>query len=130
MLSGYFRNSCPYTTITVVGSTGSKEVEAIIDTGFNGFLTLPQDIADSIGMEYTKAVSSSIVADGSTSPSLIYKGKMIYDSSRVDLLIDVQKHCKILLGTALLEELKLSLYIDVVAQRVIFDRTGWIVRNM
>lgn len=129
MLNGYFRDNCPRTTITVIGTTGEEEVEAIVDTGFNGYLTLPKNIAERIGMEDTNAVSSSTIADGSVSPSLIYSRKIVFDNSRVTILVDVQPKCKILFGMALLEELGLTLFVDVTAQKIIFDVAGKISRR-
>ena len=129
MLNGYFRdNKCPLTTIIVVGTKGEEEVEAIVDTGFNGYLTIPHFIARRVGMEFTNAISSSSIADGSSSPSLIYTGKIVYDNSRIDILFDVQENCKVLLGTALLEELGLTLFVDVTARRVEFNKTGTLTR--
>jgi clan AA aspartic protease len=127
MLRGYFHNKCPRTKLTIVG-TEEIEVEAIVDTGFNGYLTLPEHIAERIGLQFTNAISSATVADGSTSPSLVYSGKIIYDNSRVNVLIDVQPQCNILMGTALLEEFNLSLFVDVALERVEFNHSGRVSR--
>ena len=117
MFRGFLRNKCPWVRITVVGREEGA-VEAIVDTGFNGYLTLPEEIAKRIGLTFTGSINSGTIADGSTSASSVYIGKVICDNSRTDILVDVQPNCKILLGTALLEELGLSLFVDIVANRV------------
>ncbi len=114
--------------MVLVGDTDQKEVDVLVDTGFNGYLTVPKLIADTIGMKNTGAVSSSTVADGSTSPSLVYQGKVVYDGSRTDVFVDVQPDCKLLLGMALLEEFGLTLYVDVTAKKVEFNSTGSVAR--
>lgn len=51
-------------TITVRGSRLSVELPAIIDTGFDGFLLLPMDVASHIGA-VVSGWSEIVVADGS-----------------------------------------------------------------
>jgi clan AA aspartic protease len=126
MLRGYFLNGCPRVKLIIVG-TSEIEVEAIIDTGFNGHLTLPQHIVDRLGLKFY-TVSSAIVADGSMSPSSVYMGKLVFGDSRTDVLIDVQPQCNILMGTALLEELSLSLFVDVALERIEFNHSGRVSR--
>lgn len=108
--------------MVVVGIT-EEEIGAIVDTGFNGHLTLPQHIADRLGLQFY-AVSSAIIADGSVSLSSVYMGKVVFDGSRTDVLIDVQPNCNILMGTALLEEWGLSLFVDAEKKCVEFNQTG------
>ena len=112
--------------MVIVGAE-EEEIEAIVDTGFNGHLTLPQHIVDRLGLVFY-TVSSAIVADGSVSPSSVYMGKLVFDGSRTDVLIDVQPNCNILLGTALLEEWGLSLFVDAGKKCVEFNQTGRVSR--
>ena len=52
-------------TLTVQDPTGqSREIEAVIDTGFNGFLTLPAALVGELGLLYQYR-SRAILADGS-----------------------------------------------------------------
>ena len=111
----------------VIVGVKEEEIEAIVDTGFNGHITLPQHIVDRLGLPFY-TVSSAIIADGSVSPSSVYMGKLVFDGSRTDVLIDVQPNCNVLMGTALLEEWGLSLFVDVVADRVEFSHTGRVSR--
>ena len=41
----------PVVTLTMQGPSGqSREVEAVIDTGFTGFLTVTPDVGDGVGI--------------------------------------------------------------------------------
>ena len=43
----------PTITITVTTPEGaSREVEAVIDTGFNGFLSLPAELVEELGLPF------------------------------------------------------------------------------
>jgi clan AA aspartic protease len=108
--------------------TIEEEIEVIIDTGFNGYLTLPEPIAKRIGLKPTGGIGSSTIADGSSSPYISYLGKVICNGARVDTEIEVQPNCKMLLGMALLEELGLSLFVDVGANRVELNASGRMTR--
>jgi clan AA aspartic protease len=129
MLLGFFHNKCPRIKIILVG-TSQEEVEVIIDNGFNGYLTLPEAIAERIGLKATGGIGSSTIADGSSSPYISYLGKVIYNDTRIDTEIEVQPHCKILLGTSLLEELGLSLFVDVRTGRVELNPSSRLMRPL
>ena len=117
MLRGFFQNNCPYIKLIVVGSTGEKEITALLDTGFNGYLTLPESDCAEIGLERV-GVGSSTVADGSSSPYIDYRGKAICNGERIIIDIESQPKCKILFGMSLLKELHLNLFVDIEADRV------------
>lgn len=51
--------------LTVQGPSGhSREIEAVIDTGYNGFLTLPPSLVAELGLIYRDR-GRAILADGS-----------------------------------------------------------------
>ena len=118
MLRGFFKNNCPYIRITVVGSLDSREIDVLVDTGFNGYLTLPEQIAKELGLESTGVIGSSTIADGSSSPYMDFRGKVLCNDKRVVTDIEVQPNCKILLGMSLLKALGLNLFIDLDAERI------------
>ncbi len=65
--------------LTVQGPSGqSREIEAVVDTGFNDFLTLPADLATELGMVYRNR-GQMILADG---------GEVTFDVYRVTVLWD------------------------------------------
>ena len=52
-------------TLTLRGETGQeREIEAVIDTGFNGFLTLPPTLAVELGLPFA-SIGLATLADGS-----------------------------------------------------------------
>ena len=58
--------------LTVQGPSGqSREIEAVIDTGYNGFLTLPQSMVAELGLVYRDR-GRAILADGSEALFNIY----------------------------------------------------------
>ncbi len=123
MLRGFLHNKCPRIKIILIGEQ-EEEIEVIIDTGFNGYLALSEDIATRLKLHATGAVGSSTIADGSTSPYVSYLGKISYNDMRIDTEIEVQPKAKRLLGMSLLEELDLSLFVDIKNKSVELDRSG------
>ena len=55
----------PVITIVVQGQAGrTREIEAVIDTGFTGFLTVPPLLATELGLDF-RGTSRATLADGS-----------------------------------------------------------------
>ena len=74
----------PVVTLTVQGPSGqTSEIEAVIDTGFTGFLTLPPGLISELGLPFL-AANRATLADGSevTFPSyvvaVLWGGQTIY----------------------------------------------------
>ena len=66
-------------SLTVQGPSGqSREVEAVIDTGFNDFLTLPSALAVELGLAYRNR-GQMIPADGSEVTFDIYRASLLWD---------------------------------------------------
>jgi len=58
--------------VTVIGPTGIREeVEAVIDTGFNGYLTLSKALVDRLELQW-RATTSGQLADGTLSEYDLY----------------------------------------------------------
>jgi clan AA aspartic protease len=55
-----------------------QEVEAIIDTGFTGFLTLPPALIDSLGLSWLSR-QPGILADGSVDIFDVYAATVLWD---------------------------------------------------
>ena len=54
----------PVITLALQGPLGqSREVEAIVDTGFNGFLTLPTSLVSELGLPFV-SIGRATLADG------------------------------------------------------------------
>ena len=66
-------------SLTVQGPSGqSREIEAVLDTGFNDFLTLPPTLADELGLAYRNR-GRMILADGSEVIFDIFGASMLWD---------------------------------------------------
>ena len=66
-------------SLTVQGPSGqSRDIEAVIDTGFNDFLTLPSALAAELGLAYRNR-GQMILADGSEATFDIYRAALLWD---------------------------------------------------
>jgi clan AA aspartic protease len=73
--------------IAVRNAAGTEqEVEAILDTGFNGSLTLPPALIVSLGLTWVTR-GSAILADGRTEQFDVYAADVIWDGVARHLLI-------------------------------------------
>ncbi len=70
----------PIVSLTVQGPSGrSQEIEAVVDTGYNGFLTLPPALVTELGLVYRDR-GRAILADGSEAFFDIYDVAVLWDS--------------------------------------------------
>ena len=70
----------PLVRLTVQGPSGrSREIEAVIDTGYNGFLTLPTALVRELGLVYRDR-GRAILADGSEALLDTYDVAVFWDS--------------------------------------------------
>ena len=66
-------------SLTVQGPSGqSREVEAVIDTGFTGFLSLPPALAAELGLPYLTD-ESAFLADGSLVNFSVHDATALWD---------------------------------------------------
>jgi clan AA aspartic protease len=90
-------------TLTVVVGNSNRQLQAInavIDTGFSGFLSLPSEIIANLDLPWS---ASDIVALGDGSETLfdLYTGIVIWDGQYRDIYI-AESETEPLLGMALL----------------------------
>lgn len=66
-------------TIPLRGPTGqTREIDAVIDTGFNGYLTLPPTLVADLGLPVV-GEAEAVLADGSESVFDVYGVTVIWD---------------------------------------------------
>ena len=66
--------------LTVQGPSGqAREIEAVVDTGYNGFLTLPPALVTELGLVYRDR-GRAILADGSEALFDIYDVAVLWDN--------------------------------------------------
>ena len=109
---GTFNNDQPVIEIEVKGITGiSKKINALVDSGFNGYIQIPFVEAFPLGLVLA-GVEASTLADGSNSSHLVCKGQVCVEGKCVDTTIDIHHANIVLLGTKLLKELKKTFVLD------------------
>ena len=104
MVEGYINaGKRPLIEVTVLGSQAEASVLAILDTGFDGDISLPLEIAVGLGLTLDSAIKMEL-ADGSVKLELVFTGKVLWEnkSRNVDILITTSEDA--LIGTGLLDE--------------------------
>jgi clan AA aspartic protease len=88
MMHGIVDLNCEATLRLVVGNTTSqrKVVDAVLDTGFTGFLTLPLSVITSLNLPLYGREEGTL-GDGSICVFDVYRGLVIWDGElqRVDI---------------------------------------------
>jgi clan AA aspartic protease len=109
---GTFHNDQPKIEIVVKGtSDNTQKVTALVDSGFNGYLTLPYVEAFPLGL-ILKGIQSNTLADGSSASHFVCIGQVCVDGKRISTTIDIQPANIILLGTKLLKEFGKTFILD------------------
>jgi len=87
--------------LRIIGMDGAAvALDAVVDTGFTGELTLPQDTVTDLGLEYADSVPA-ILADGSQVQVEVYECRVAWDGTERR----IQVHClegTVLVGMSLL----------------------------
>ncbi len=93
---------------TVPGSSlGTREIECVVDTGFEGFLTLPSSAIAKLGLPYIGEINANL-ADNSNVATNVYLATILWDGVEKDVAVLGMGH-RPLIGTALLEDYHLSI---------------------
>lgn len=85
----------------VIGQSGSEEVEAVVDTGFSGFLCLPPEIISRLGLLLVQS-ESVVLADGSQVELQTFEASVLWNAKERDVII-YEAAGDALLGMALLQ---------------------------
>jgi len=107
--TGYFDKSLhPRVRLTVKGSRKSIPVAPVVDTGFDGDLCLPVEIAIQLGLEL---FGRSLVelADGSKRRELSFLGSVVWKNQERPVEIFVTDSEEPLLGSGLMQGQKLTI---------------------
>ena len=74
--------------LPVRGSQGEEHaIEAVIDTGYNGFLTLPPDLIVRLGLPFLRS-SRAILGDGSTVEFDIHEAILLWNGRLQRIPVD------------------------------------------
>lgn len=103
-MEAYFdRQKRPKVNLAVIGRKQTVNITATLDTGFDGFLSLPINIAVSLGLELTGMVEVEY-ADGRTSRELVFSADVNLDGSTKNVTATLTGGSEALAGTALFND--------------------------
>ena len=78
----------PLIVVPAFSASGVRhDIKALVDTGYNGWLTLPPDLIAALGLSWRQR-GRAILADGSTIVFDIYEGTVLWDGALLTILID------------------------------------------
>ena len=101
----------PVITLAVYGPSGeTTEIEAVIDTGFTGFLTVPPALAAELGLTL-EGTSRGTLADGSEVTFDVYDVAVLWDGQRRYILADAVAATP-LVGMMLLDRHNLNIEVE------------------
>ena len=83
--------------------------DAIIDTGFNGWLSLPPDLIDQLNLKW-KRRGRAILGDGSECVFNVYEAVLIWDGDYLTIPID-EADSEPLVGMSLMEGYQLTVQV-------------------
>lgn len=121
-MRGSFENELPTIGLEIAGALPDspfQKISAIVDTGFNGYLSLPYVTAFPLGLLLT-GMKASTVATGELAQHFVCIGTVKLGASAILTPIDIQPNCPVLLGTRLIKRLGKQLRIDFKKQIVEF----------
>ena len=96
--------------LSVFGRRGQREeVDAIVDTGYDGFLTLPPTMIRELELRWI-TFGEATLADGSEIEFDVHEGEIVWDRRRVPIRIDSSDSTP-LIGTRLLEGFELTMQV-------------------
>ncbi len=95
--------------LLVTGPRGQQKIEAVVDTGFDGWLSLPSAVITQLGLPW-KRRGRALLADGSESVFDIYEGTALWDRRRRRVPVD-EADTTPLVGMALLDGYELRVQV-------------------
>ena len=84
-----------------------QTVEVVVDTGYTGWMSLPEPIINNIGLEYL-GMRQATLADGRTVPTAAYYAGLLWHGQSVDVVIQALNG-KPMIGTELLSLCRLTI---------------------
>ncbi len=111
MIEGFVNASLePIISLSVSGPTGqTQEIQAVIDTGYNGYLTLPGTLVQELGLPFESS-ATAVLADGSEVKLETYVATVLWDGEARAIDAHLAEN-KSLAGMRLLQWY--SLHVDV-----------------
>ena len=98
----------------------TREIEAVIDTGYTGFLALPADLVSELGLAY-KSSGGAFLADGNEVSFGVYDGAVLWEGQPRHIEVD-ETGTTPLVGMRLLDSHRLYIEVEDGGRVVIQDR--------
>jgi clan AA aspartic protease len=93
--------------VLICGPAGQqRRVKVLIDTGYDGWLSLPSALINGLGLQYRER-GWATMADGTESVFNVYDGTVVWDRRRRRITVD-EAEVTALAGMALLEGYRLE----------------------
>ncbi len=81
-------NREPIIQITIQDADGQEqERDAVVDTGFNGWLTLPHEVIASLGLHWQR-LGTALLADGTTVLFDVFEATVLWDGHPLTIPVD------------------------------------------
>jgi clan AA aspartic protease len=110
MITGVVRSREARIELTIRGTGGREEsIEAVIDTGFTGSLTLPAKLVKALELPWENVVRGTL-ADGSTCLLAIYQAAVVWDRRERPVFV-VESESNALVGMELLTGFELKIQV-------------------
>jgi clan AA aspartic protease len=110
MITGLVQSDEARIHLTVLGPSGKKqEIDAVIDTGYTSWLSLPPATVKELGLQW-QTFGRGILADGSEVLFDVYAAEVIWDGKARRLLVD-EADIDPLVGMALLRGYELKMQV-------------------
>jgi clan AA aspartic protease len=89
MMHGVVNQSCEATVPLVISNENrqTRLIDALIDTGYTGFLSLPSEIITALELPWT-GIDRGTLGDGSEVTFEVYAAKVIWDGEYVDIPVN------------------------------------------
>lgn len=110
MITGVVTSDEARIRLKVIGPRGrEQEVEAILDTGYTGSLSLPPGLVAQLGLRW-RSFGRGILADGSECLFDVYEAKVVWERKARRVLVD-ETDTDPLVGMALLRGYELTMQV-------------------
>ena len=97
--------------LTIQGPAGqTREIEAIVDTGYNGFMTLPPALVDELALSFS-SINRATLGDGSEVSFPSYGVALLWDNRQIHIEADATGGIP-LVGMLLLDGYNLNMDIE------------------
>jgi clan AA aspartic protease len=116
MIEGFVNEDLePVIEIGLIAGDRVDRTFAIIDTGFNGYLCLAENLIDKMDLSYI-GTDLFELGNGEIVENDVFSGRIIFDERECDVLAILSTSSDVLIGTSLLKAK--TLFIDFIDRRV------------